>query len=280
MTHGRSRNGGGSRGPIGRPKRSLGQNFLVDPNTQRRIVRALAVEAADEVLEIGPGRGALTRHLVQLGVRLVAVELDDELADGLEAEALPGLRVVRGDALALPLHTLVDDWSRAKVVGNIPYNVTSPLIFKLLEPPRPADIVLMVQAEVAERITAAPGVKAYGALSVGVQTAARAERLFSVPRTVFRPVPSVDSAVVRLTPEHPGVLDPSLSADVRTLTRAAFGWRRKQLATTLRKHRDYGIASETINAMLAELGLAPTVRPEQLSPSQFVRLARMLAESA
>ena len=172
------------------PKRSLGQNFLVDPNLQRKIAAAVGAAEEEPVLEIGPGRGAITEHLAAAGVALTAVELDDDLAAAL-AERYghdPRVRVVHGDILALDLRALAPDWAATRVVGNIPYNITTPIIFKLLELPCPADIVITVQAEVAARILAPPGSRTYGALSVGVAVHAVASKVCKVPRGAFRPV--------------------------------------------------------------------------------------------
>src|SRR5690606_29114296 len=189
-----------------RAKRSLGQNFLVDPNIQRRIVAALELRPEDEVLEIGPGTGALTRHLAAQAGRVVAIEKDDDLAAALQAEfeGAAGVTRVHGDALEADLASLVQDPERVKVVGNIPYNITSPLLFHLLESGLRAErIVVMVQREVADRLLASPGEKAYGALTVGVRTAADVRRLFHVGRAAFRPVPDVDSTVIMLVPHRP-----------------------------------------------------------------------------
>ena len=171
-----------------RANKSLGQNFLVDPNFQRKIVDALAVGTEDEVLEIGSGRGALTRHLVGRVRRLVLVELDDRLVADLRERwgARPDVHIVHADALSLDLGSLATSLEKLKVVGNIPYNITSPLLFRLLERPRPAEILIMVQREVADRILADPGTAAYGALAVGVRSVADVEKVLQVPRRAFR----------------------------------------------------------------------------------------------
>lgn len=261
-----------------RAKRSLGQNFLVDPNLQRKIASALQAEPGDAVLEIGPGRGALTQHLAKLGVRLWAVELDDELAADLEATYSddPDVTVLHRDVLKVAFPTVIPAWPEARVIGNIPYNITTPILFHLLESPRPRDIVLMVQAEVGDRIVATPGSKTYGALAVGVQTVARAQRLFKVPPKAFRPVPKVDSVVVRITPIVPEPLSRQDVEEVRRLTRALFQWRRKQLQTTLRKHGDLGYSAEESHEALSVIGVEPATRPESLHPEQFVSLAKAL----
>lgn len=260
------------------PKRSLGQNFLVDENLQRKIVAALEVGSGDEVLEIGPGRGALTRHLVGRVARLVAVELDDHLAAALaeQYEGRDDVRVVHADILDLELPELATDVSRLNVVGNIPYNITTPILFHLLRRPRPRNIVLMVQDDVADRIAAPIGTKEYGALSVGVRTVATVQRLFGVGRGAFRPVPGVDSCVIRIRPFSPEPLSAEEEDRLRHVVRAAFQWRRKQLRKILRDHPDLGFSEEEIVAVLGALGLDPQDRPERLDPGAFLRLAGAL----
>lgn len=262
-----------------RAKRSLGQNFLLDGNIQRRIVDAVAPAPEDEVLEIGPGRGALTEHLAGRVRRLILVELDNELARRLEArfEGEPNVEVVHADFLDVPLEQLTANPADLKVVGNIPYNITTPILFSLLERrPRPREIVLMVQREVADRILAAPGGKQFGALAVGVQSVADAERVVEVGRKAFRPVPDVDSTVIRIVPHDPPRLTAEEEASLRTLTRAAFGQRRKQLQRILRDA--YQLAPEQIAQLEARTGLKLVARPETLSPEQFIELAGALRE--
>ncbi len=268
--------------PARAAKRSLGQNFLVDPNLQRRIVGAVGAGAGDRVLEIGPGRGALTDHLAAAGARVTAVELDDALAATLEARYAgnPRVAIVHGNILDTELPTLLPGWERTRVVGNIPYNITTPILFRLLRAPFPADIVLTVQAEVADRILAGPGSRTYGALSVGVGVHARATRLFRVPKGAFRPMPGVESAALRITPRSPPPVTAAEATRIRTLTRAAFSWRRKQMGTIVRRHPDLLSRAEPVLAALAARGLSSTLRPEQLSVCDFMALARVLAGSA
>ena len=259
-------------------KKSLGQNFLIDRAYQLRITAALELQPEDAVVEIGPGRGALTEHLVGRVRRLVLVELDDDLAAHWQ-QALggrPDVHVLHQDARQLDFGALAAAEGHLKVVGNIPYNITSPLLFRLLDAQQPAAlIVLMVQREVVDRMLAPAGSPQYGALSVGVQTAATAERLFQVPRGAFRPVPNVDSTVVRLHPFLPPLLDPAEKADLRALTRTAFGWRRKQLQRILREAPGYRLTVEEL-AALASSGFVLADRPESLGPREFIRLAREL----
>ena len=270
------RRAGDGSGPH-RAKRSLGQNFLIDPNLQRRIVDALDPGAADEVLEIGPGRGALTRHLAPRVGRLVLAELDRDLAARLREEYAGDARVkvVEGDVLDLPLEEVTDDPARLKVIGNIPYNITTPILFSLLERrPRPAVIVLMVQREVADRFVAEPGGKTYGALAVGVQSVAAVERVLNVGRQAFRPVPDVESTVVRIVPYQPPRLEPAVEGALRELTRRAFGQRRKQFQRILRDA--YGLDAAGVEALEARTGLDLRQRPETVSPAQFIALAEAL----
>lgn len=264
---------------MSRPKRSLGQNFLVDPNIQRKIVEAVGPEPEDIVVEIGPGRGALTEHLVGRVRRLVAVEKDDELAAALAAryEGDPGVEVVRADALEVEPETLGVAPGTSKVVGNLPYNITTPLLFRLLEPSwRPRLLVVMIQREVADRILAEPGGKEYGALSVGIRTVATVERLFGVGRNAFRPVPGVDSTVIRMVPFRPPLLTRREEVALRELTRAAFGQRRKQLQKVLRSSPSYRLAAEETSRLEEEVGLDLSRRPEEIPPEALVELMRAL----
>lgn len=260
-----------------RPKRSLGQNFLVDPNLQRKVVAELELEPGEAVLEVGPGRGELSRHLVGRADPLVLVEKDDELTAALAKRwgDREDVRVVRADALEADLASLLPA-KPYRVVSNVPYNITSPLIFTLLALRPPARrMVVTVQKEVAERIVADPGSGDYGALSVGVQTRATAALAFDVARTAFRPVPRVDSATLRIDPD-PERLATLPEEALRRLTRAAFGRRRKQLQKILRSAPEYRLSRDEVEALCGELGLDPTARPERLSPGAFVRLARRL----
>lgn len=264
-----------------RAKRSLGQNFLVDPNLQRKIVQAIDPGPHDEVLEIGPGQGALTRHLAGRVRRLVLVELDDRLADGLAREyaGRDDVVVVHRDFLDVPLEAVSDDPARLKVIGNIPYNITTPILFSLLERrPRPKEIVLMVQREVADRIVAPPGGRDYGALAVGVRSLARAERVLHVGPRAFRPVPDVESAVVRIVPVDPPPLTEAEETALRRLTRNAFGRRRKQFQRILRDA--YGLDPDDIARLQHETGYDLRARPETFGPDEFVHLARLLDRAA
>ncbi len=269
---------GASEGRRHRAKRSLGQNFLVDPNLQRKIVDAVGAGPGEEVLEIGPGQGALTAHLAGGVDHLVLVELDDDLAEDLRMRyrGRSDVDVIHADVLETDLPAAVRDWSSTRVVGNIPYNITTPILFRLLERPRPLDILLMVQREVADRIVAEPGTGTYGALAVGVRSVADAALLFPVPRGAFRPVPRVDSAVVRITPHAPPRIDAEDERRLRRLTRAAFQWRRKQMQKILRSHPDLHLPREVVEGEAHRLGVDLTRRPETFDPDALLLLARSL----
>jgi 16S rRNA (adenine1518-N6/adenine1519-N6)-dimethyltransferase len=264
-----------------RPKKSLGQNFLTDPTYQQRIVDALEPAPDDTVVEIGPGQGALSRHLAGRVRRLILVELDDSLAASLERQyhGRDDVEVIHADVLSVDLCTVVGPGTPFKVIGNIPYNITTPIIFRLLERRcRPAMIVLMVQRELADRVVTAEGSKTYGALSVGVQALADVTRLFNVGRGSFHPVPNVDSTVMRIIPHDPPRLSEQEERDLRMLTRTAFGWRRKQLQKILRAAPQYEAPPDVVAHIEQRTGTILTARPETLSPLQFVELARILRE--
>ncbi len=251
-----------------RAKKRLGQHFLYDPNILRRIADALEIEPGDTVLEIGPGPGGLTAPLAERATRLIAVEKDRELVPGLRAR-FPTLEVIEGDALDLDWHALTGT-GPVRITGNIPYNITTPLLELALAPPRPRKIVFLVQKEVADRVASPPGHAEYGALSVGIQSVARVERLFTVPAGAFRPRPKVDSAVLRLTPLPEPLIADEAVPPYRRFVVGLFGFRRKQLARGLRELTDAGPA--TVQGWLARAALEPTVRPEVLAPADFVRL--------
>jgi 16S rRNA (adenine1518-N6/adenine1519-N6)-dimethyltransferase len=258
---------------VPRAKRRLGQHFLADPRILARIADALEADSADTVLEIGPGRGGLTEALLARAGQVIAIEKDRDLVAPLRAR-LPEARVVEGDALDLDWYGLVQ--APFLVAGNIPYNVTSPLLDKALLPPRPKRIVFLVQKEVADRVTADAATPAYGALSIGIQVAAKAERLFTVPAGAFQPRPKVDSAVLRLTPLAEPLVTDEQRDSFRALVVGLFGFRRKQMLRALRELT--GWDASRVGAVLASVDVAETARPEVLRPGQFVRLRRALVD--
>ena len=273
----RGRGRGSSRGGARPP---LGQHFLSDRRLLARIVDALDAARGAPVLEIGAGTGTLTEALVERGLRVIAVERDPLLAETTRTRLVTkdgsggSAEIVQGDALALDWHALLgrERAGEASLIGNIPYQITSPLIEKALTAPLPRRIVFLVQAEVADRLAAAPGSRTYGALSVGVQAVCRVERLFTVRPGVFRPPPKVASALVRLTPLAEPLISPGEGAAFRRFVTACFGRRRKQLANVVAGVT--GRLRTEVEAALVGLGLDPRARPETLGPEAFVRLLR------
>jgi len=251
-------------------KRSLGQNFLVDPNIAAKIVARLGIGQGDTVIEIGPGRGALSGHILAAGPRAyLALEKDRELAARLPREH-PGAHPALIDALRL-------DWARldaldgVKLVGNLPYNIASPLLWDICsQASRFVVGVFMVQHEVALRLCAAPGGKQYGALTAWTSSFARFDYAFKVSPGVFRPQPKVDSAVVAVTPRPLGER-PEDPAGLATLLKRLFSMRRKQLAGILKPHWNDALAQAC-----AGHGIEGRVRPETLTPGQFQQLVKLL----
>jgi 16S rRNA (adenine1518-N6/adenine1519-N6)-dimethyltransferase len=257
-------------------KRRLGQHFLTDPRLLARIAEALEAGPEDLVLEIGPGMGGLTAPLLERARQVIAVEKDRELIPQLKSR-FPSLTLVEADALDLDWHALAQPGEPGLLVtGNIPYNITSPLIDKALLPPRPRRIVFLVQKEVADRVIAAPGTPEYGALSIGVQAVARAERLFTVAAGAFKPRPKVDSAVLRLTPLAQPLIADEQRESFRVLVVGLFGFRRKQMLRGLREFT--GWDATRVRDLLAAAEISGMVRPEVLSPTDFVRLHRVLVD--
>ena len=253
------------------PRKRFGQNFLVDRHYIDRIVAAVDPVPDDNVVEIGPGLGALTRPLLERIGTLTVIEIDRDLAARLSAEFEPNrLRMHNVDALGFDFATL---GPALRVIGNLPYNISSPMLFHLAQYESTLrDMTVMLQREVVQRMAAAPAAPAYGRLSVMLQTRFRIERLFVVPPGAFRPTPLVDSAIARLTPlgaARSKIDDDALFARV---VAAAFGQRRKTLRNALKL-----LATE---ADLEREGIAPGARGETLSVSDFVRLANALAQSA
>ncbi|HEY8392968.1 MAG TPA: 16S rRNA (adenine(1518)-N(6)/adenine(1519)-N(6))-dimethyltransferase RsmA [Capillibacterium sp.] len=263
------------------PKKGLGQNFLTDANILRKIVAAAALRPEDSVLEIGPGAGALTVALAEAAGTVVAVETDRSLAP-LLAEVLadrPNVRLVFGDILKLnPATFFPPEGPAPKVVANLPYYITTPIIFHLLESAvRWQLLVFLVQKEVADRMVSPPGHKAYGALSVMIQTYCHVELAGVVPPTVFLPRPKVDSAIVRLVPK-PRAFSQETERCFSLLVRAIFSTRRKNLYNSLRSIFPQLGGERKVMEALAKLGFDPRRRGETLSPAEFYALAVQLGE--
>jgi len=249
------------------PRKELGQHFLVDENVLGVIGRLAELDAADVVLEIGPGLGVLTRYLAERVALVHAVEIDRSLERHLPQ--LPNVRIELGDALRLDLADL--DPPPGKLVSNLPYNVATPIVVESLDGLPAIELwCVMVQREVADRFFASPGTKAYGAVSVLVQLAAERTGFHAVSREVFRPRPNVESALVafRRRPLPEGF------ADIKRVVEAAFAHRRKTLPNSIELS---GVASRAhAQEALAELGVAAATRAEALEPTAFVELERLL----
>ena len=258
-----------------RPSRALGQNFLADPNTARRIVRLAGVGAGDRVLEVGPGIGSLTVALaegVSPGGEVLALELDRHLLPvlGEVVDGLPEVRIVQGDALTVDYDALLGDARPWSMVSNLPYNVATPLMARLLdEVPRLETLSVMVQKEVAERLAAPPGTPACGAISVKVAYHATARIVGVVPPTVFVPRPKVDSAVVRFERRPAPPVDVPSAEGLFALARAGFAQRRKTLRQALRPLLGSGVED-----VLAAGGIAAMRRAETLTLDEWAALAR------
>ena len=254
--------------PGGRPRKRFGQHFLHDRAVVRRIVDAIAPRPGELVMEIGPGRGALTFPLLESGCELHAVEIDHDLADWLRAQTPrhPNLVVHEADALELDLARIAPPPRRLRVTGNLPYNISTPLVFRLLAAlPRIADMHLMLQKEVVDRMVSPPGNRAYGRLSVMVQLDCEAERVVQVGSGAFSPAPRVESAVVRLRPRQRAALSPAGRRRFEAIVRSCFSRRRKTLRNALR-----GLCDERV---IAASGLDPRARPEVLTIEEYVGLA-------
>ena len=266
----------GSRGAAGpreaghRSRKRFGQNFLRDDQVIERLLAAIAPLPGDTLIEVGPGLGALTWPLLARAGDLTVVEIDRDLIARLEARAAPGLRVVAGDVLGIDLAGL-HPGRRLRVVGNLPYNIGTPLILRLVERHATlADVHVMLQHEVVERLAAVPGTRAYGRLTVLVARAFTVTPLFAVPPGAFEPPPKVHSAIVRLVPRADAPSADELERLSRA-TRLAFSSKRKTLRNNLRGH----LEPEAIEA----LGIDPGARAETLDGEAFSRLAAALVPS-
>lgn len=267
-------------------QKKFGQNFLIDPHVLDKIITAAQIREDDCVLEIGPGIGTMTQYLAEHAAKVVAVEIDTNLIPIL-AETLkeyPNVTVINQDILKLDMNRLVEEYNGGKpikVVANLPYYITTPIIMGLFESNVPIDnITVMVQKEVADRMQVGPGSKDYGALSLAVQYYAQPYIVANVPPNCFIPRPNVGSAVIRLTryKEPPvKVKDPKL---MFKLVRASFNQRRKTLQNGLNNSPDIPYTKEQIIEAIESLGVSPSIRGEALTLDQFARLSNYFTENA
>jgi len=262
--------------------KTLGQNFLTDANIIRKITDAGEISEKDLVIEVGPGIGALTVSLAKKAGKVIAIEIDRKLMPALEETtgSFDNIELVNADVLKVDISGLIDGWpGNVKVISNLPYYVTTPIIMMFLEGNYPIErMVLMVQKEVAQRITAAPKTKDYGALTVGVQALGIPKILFNVSRNCFIPKPEVDSAVVRI------IISDELKKIIidhrifHECVKAAFSQRRKTLLNSLGSSPFLDIDRETVRELLSVLNLKEQTRGEELSVDQFVLLSNLIAE--
>lgn len=258
-----------------RARKRFGQNFLHDENVIHRIVRCIRPKPDEELLEIGPGQGALTAALLDTGCQLHALELDRDLVPILQARfgANPHFHLQQGDALELDFSQLDTGNKRVRVVGNLPYNISTPLIFHLLRQHRHIeDMHFMLQKEVVERLAAGPGTKAYGRLGIMTQYFCRVEPLLEVPPGAFSPQPKVQSAVVRLTPYDTPPCPARSVEQLQRVVRTAFNQRRKTLRNALQ-----GLLS---GDQIAALGIDAGARPETLPLATYVAIADAITGQA
>ena len=255
------------------PRKRFGQNFLHDQGIIDRIIRAIDAGDDDHIVEIGPGQGALTRQLAGGDCQLTVIELDRDLvARLLQEPALSGVRIIAADALTVDLTALAAN-RQIRVVGNLPYNISTPLIFHALEhSSRIKDMHFMLQKEVVERMSAAPGGRDYGRLSVMLQYRCKVESLFVVKPGAFFPVPKVSSAVVRLTPCATIKDAASDERMFEQVVRTAFSQRRKTITNSLR--------TLISGSQLESINLDPSLRAERLSVAEFVAISNLLSESS
>jgi 16S rRNA (adenine1518-N6/adenine1519-N6)-dimethyltransferase len=255
-----------------RPRKRFGQNFLHDPGIIQRIIQAIAPHPGENLVEIGPGQGAITTELLALVGQMDAIELDRDLIAPLarRCASLGKLEIHNSDALKFDFTTLAQAKGSLRVVGNLPYNISTPLLFHLLEQSeRIIDMHFMLQKEVVERMAAAPGNKAYGRLTVMLQARAEVTPLFNIGPGAFNPPPKVESAFVRLVPLTPTPYNINNWELFSTIVTLAFSQRRKTLRNSLRKITN----AKTIT----EAGIDPADRAERLSVAHFATLANLIS---
>lgn len=265
-------------------KKSLGQNFLTEPNILRKIVETAGIDAETNVIEVGPGIGALTEQLARHAHQVLAFEIDDRLIPVLADTLSPydNVTVIHEDILKADLVKTTDEVfttdDPVKVVANLPYYITTPIIMHLLDSPLPiSEMVVMMQREVADRLAAKPSTKAYGSLSIAVQYYMEASVAFIVPKTVFVPQPNVDSAIVKLTRRPEPAVSVTNEKEFFKLTKAAFQLRRKTLWNNLTHYYGKDEATKAwLTDSLTQAEIEPSRRGETLSLEEFARLSNRL----
>ena len=265
-------------------QKKYGQNFLIDTHVLDKIIRAAEITADDFVLEIGPGIGTMTQYLAEAAGEVAVVEIDDKLIPILEEtlKEYENVTIIHGDILKVDIEALTREKNQGrpvKVVANLPYYITTPIIMGLLEGGVPADsITVMVQKEVADRMKVGPGTKDYGALSLAVQYYARPEIVANVPPNCFIPRPKVGSAVIRLTRHQTPPVQVRDEEFLFRVIRASFNQRRKTLVNSLNNSPELQLTKEQITLALEQMELPAAVRGETLTLAQFARLAELLGK--
>lgn len=265
-----------------RMQKKYGQNFLIDTNILHKIVEAAQITKEDCVLEIGPGIGTMTQHLAEAAGRVIAVEIDKELIPILEETLAPygNITLLHADILKVDLQKLSEEQGidrPFKVVANLPYYITTPIIMELFESHVPLEsITVMVQSEVADRMQVGPGTKDYGALSLAVQYFAKPEVMVRVPASCFMPRPNVDSTVIRLTRHDNPPVEVEDEAYLFAIVRASFNQRRKTLVNGLVNAGNLGVSKEQVEDVLEQMGLSKTVRGETFTLERFAELSNRL----
>ena len=263
-------------------QKKFGQNFLIDTHVLEKIMDSAEITQEDCVLEIGPGIGTMTQYLAERAGHVVVVEIDKNLIPILEEtlSAYDNVTIINNDILKVDINKLVDelnDGKPIKVVANLPYYITTPIIMGLFESHVPIkSITIMVQKEVADRMQVGPGTKDYGALSLAVQYYAKPQIVANVPPNCFIPRPNVGSAVIRLTRYEKPPVEAADEKKMFALIRASFNQRRKTLVNGLTNAPELGLSKEAVTEALEKLGLSPTVRGETLTLEQFAELSNIL----
>lgn len=256
------------------PKKSLSQNFLIDGNIIQKVVESAEIGPGDFVIEIGPGPGAITEAILDRGAHLIAIEKDRTLAAALERlqTADERLEIISGDVLEFPFESALKEGVKYKVISNLPHQITTPILTRLAPLQSHLSIVVvMLQEEVARRLTAKPGNKEYGSITLFLEFYFNLSYLFSVGRSCFYPSPNIDSAVIALRPRTPPLAD---GTPLHQLVRLAFSQRRKMVRSTVGRV----VGMERVEAALTAIGVPLTVRPEELSLDQFLKILGQIIE--
>lgn len=263
-------------------QKKFGQNFLIDPHVLDKIINAAEITKEDCVIEIGPGIGSVTQALIDNAGKVISIEIDDQLIPILTEQfgGCENFRLIHKDVLKVDFHKLIAEESpnrRIKVVANLPYYITTPIIMMLLEHNLPIEsITVMVQKEVADRMASGPGSKQYGAITVAMKYYCDTYLVANVPQNCFMPRPNVDSAVIKLTLHQESIVDINDEEQLLKIIKAAFSQRRKTLLNTLASNGNLGLSKEEIKNILDESGIGASTRGETLSLDDYAMLSNYI----